>query len=172
MPRELLKRLTPHPTTLQKRWYVRVFGARLTDPRLWAPQRRCVTAAFSYGLAICFVPLPIHLPLAAVVAILSRVNLPTLMATVCLTNPLTVVPVFYTAYRVGCAVLGREPQVFAFKLSFDWVQNGLGPMWQPFLLGCVICGILAALAGRLGLELMWRTRVLSKYRARRAASTT
>ncbi|HEU4623973.1 MAG TPA: DUF2062 domain-containing protein [Steroidobacteraceae bacterium] len=170
MPRRLLKKITPHPEKLRKRWFLKLFGSRVADPRLWSLQRRSVTAAFATGLAICFVPLPIHLLLAALLAIVARLNVPTIIATVCLVNPLTVVPVFYTAYRVGCAVLGVEPQRFTFKFSFDWLQNGLGPMWEPFLLGCLICAGLAALTGWVGLELLWRWQVRSKYRARRLSS--
>jgi uncharacterized protein len=171
MPRRLLKKITPHPAKLQNRWFLKVFGSRITDPALWSLQRRNVTSAFALGLAICFVPLPIHLPLAALIAITVRINVPTIIGTVFLVNPLTVVPVFYTAYRVGCLVLGLTPQRFAFKFDFDWLQYGLGPMWRPFLLGCLVCSVLAGLAGWIGLELLWRASVRSRYRARRPGST-
>ncbi len=172
MPRRLLKKLMPKASTLQSRWYLRLFGSRVTDPGLWSLQRRSVTLAFALGLAICFVPLPIHLPLAVLLAITMRLNVPTIVTTVFLVNPFTVVPVFYTAYRVGCATLGLAPQRFHFKFDFDWLQYGLGPMWRPFLVGCLICSALAALIGGMGLELLWRWRVRSRYRTRRAASTT
>lgn len=172
MPRRILKKITPHPSTRHERWYLRLFGARMTDPRLWSLQRRSVTAAFAAGLAICFVPLPVHLPLAVLVAILLRVNVPTILATVFLVNPLTVVPVYYTAYRVGTAVLGLEQQRFAFRFSFDWLQHGLGPMWKPFLLGCFLCSTIAASVGWISLEWLWRWRVRMKYRSRRETSTT
>jgi uncharacterized protein (DUF2062 family) len=172
MPRRFIKKITPHPSTLHQRWYLRLFGPRITDPRLWSLQRRSVTSAFAAGLAICFVPLPVHLPLAVLVAILLRVNVPMILATVFLVNPLTVVPVYYTAYRVGTAVLGLEPRHFAFRFSFDWLQHGLGPMWKPFLLGCVLCATVAAIVGWVSLEWLWRRRVRMKYRARRETSTT
>ena len=171
MPRRLLKKITPNPNKLQNRWFLKVFGPRIADPRLWSLQRRSITTAFGIGLAICFVPLPIHLPLAALLAIVLRINVPTIIGTVFLVNPLTVVPVFYTAYRVGCLALQRVPQRFAFKFTFDWLQYGLGPMWEPFLIGCLICSALAGVAGWIGLELLWRVRVRARYRARRASST-
>jgi uncharacterized protein (DUF2062 family) len=171
MPRRILKKITPHPTKLQNRWFLKVFGSRMTDPRLWSLQRRYVTAAFAVGLAICFIPLPIHLPLAALIAMAARINVPTIIGTVLLVNPFTAVPVYYTAYRVGCATLGVAPQRFSFRFDFDWLQYGLGPMWRPFLLGCLICGVLAALVGWLGLEALWRASVRARYRARRSAST-
>jgi hypothetical protein len=171
MPRRFLKKITPHPHTLQDRWYLRAFGSRIADPRLWSLQRRSVTAAFGAGLAICFVPLPIHLPLAALIAVVCRLNVPTIIATVFLVNPLTVVFVYYTAYRVGAAVLGLTPQKFVFHLDFNWLQYGLGPVWKPFLVGCLVCGVLAALLGWSILELVWRWNVRNRYRTRRATST-
>jgi uncharacterized protein len=171
MPRRLLKKIMPRPEKLQNRWFMKLFGSRIADPRLWSLQRRSVTAAFATGLAICFIPLPIHLPLATLIAILARINVPTIVGTVFLVNPLTVVPVFYTAYRVGCAVLNVAPQRFKFQFSFEWLQYGLGPRWEPFLLGCLICAALASFTGWIGLELLWRWQVRSKYRARRLSST-
>lgn len=171
MPKRFLKRITPHPTTLQARWYLKVFGSRMTDPRLWTLQRRSVTGAFALGLAICFVPLPIHLPMAALLALLLRVNIPTAAITTLLVNPVTVLPVFYMAYRVGSAVLGVEPGRFTFRFDMNWLQYGLGPMWRPFLLGCLICGAIASFLGWAGLELLWRMNVRARYRSRRAAST-
>jgi len=170
MPRRLLKKLTPHPGKLRNRWFVRLFGERIAHPGLWSLQRRAVTGAFAAGLAICFLPLPVHLPLAALVAIMARFNLPTLVATVFLVNPLTVVPIYYTAYRVGAAVLGLSVQRFRFKLDFEWLQYGLGPVWKPFLVGCLICGVLAATAGWITLEALWRWRVRYKYRTRHRAT--
>ena len=69
MPRRLLKKICPSPGALQKRWYLRLFGDRIADPRLWTLHRRAVTTAFGAGLAICFIPLPIHMLVAGLIAI-------------------------------------------------------------------------------------------------------
>lgn len=171
MPRRLLKKITPHPYKLQNRWFVRLFGSRIAHPGLWSLQRRAVTGAFATGLAVCFLPLPIHLPIAVLLAILLRLNLPTIVATVFIVNPLTVVPIYYTAYRVGAALLGLTPGRFHFHLGFGWLQYGLGPIWKPFLLGCLICAAVAATLGWLALEGLWRWHVLYRYRNRKAASS-
>lgn len=148
-----------------------MFGARLADPSLWSLQRRSVTAAFGAGLAICFIPLPVHLPVAALVAMVWRLNVPTIITTVFLVNPLTVVPIYYCAYKVGSVLVGAAPNGFAFELSWEWLQRGLGPMWKPFLLGCLVCAVISGAAGRLGLEYLWRWQVRSRYRTRKGSST-
>jgi hypothetical protein len=172
MPRTLLKRLAVSPSSLQNRWYLRVFGTRIADAGLWAPHRRSVTAAFGVGLAISFVPLPVHTFTACLIAVICRINLPVAVATPFLiTNPVTMVPVYYAAYRVGALLLGLEPHAFTFEPSWDWLQNGLGPLWKPFLLGCTACASLSGVLGWIGLELLWRWRVTARYRSRREAST-
>lgn len=171
MPRRLLKKIAPHPHALASRWYLKAFGSHLTDPRLWSLQRRGITGAFGAGLAICFVPLPVHTPLATLVAIVWRLNVPAVIATTWIVNPFTMVPIYYAAYRVGAAIIGAAPRAFGFRLSWDWLQHGLGPMWKPFLVGCLVCSIVCGVGGRLLSELVWRWSVVRRYRERRTAST-
>lgn len=156
---------------VRHRWYARPFAPWLGDSRLWSLQRRGITVAFGAGLAICFVPLPVHVPLALTIAVLARVNAPVIVSTTFLLNPLTAVPAYYLAYRVGCAALGEPRRDFSFELSWDWLQHGLGPVWKPFLAGCALCGLAVALTGWALLELVWRRQVIKKYRERRAPSS-
>jgi len=166
MPRRLLKRLFPDPDTLRKRWFLRPFGARIIDPHLWTLHRRGVTHAFGAGLAICFVPLPVHLLLATTVAVIWRLNIPVICGTTFLLNPFTAVPAYYLAYRVGAALLHVPRQHFKFVPSWHWFGHSLAPVWEPFVAGCIICALLAGLIGWLSLDLLWRWQVTSRYRAR------
>ncbi len=170
--RAFLKKLTPAPHALRERWYLRPFSERLGDPRLWCLQRRAVTSAFGAGLAICFIPLPVHMIVAGLVAVGLRLNVPVIYATIWIVNPLTAVPIYYAAYRVGALLLGHSGKgPFNFRFSWHWLETGLGPIWQPLLLGCAVCGTTAALLGWFGLELLWRWRVTARYRNRHAPTT-
>ena len=171
MPRSLLKRICPsHGHDLQGHWFLRRFGTRIADPRLWGLCRRPVTAAFGIGLAICFIPLPVHFVIATLLAVWLRLNIPVIYATILLINPVTIVPVYYLAYRLGAFLLDVPPTGFAFEMSWDWLQNGLGPMWKPFLVGCLVCGVVGGVLGYMGLEIAWRFRVATKYRSRHIAA--
>ncbi len=170
MPRGLLRKITPRSETLRSHWALKPFGRFFADPRLWSLQRRTVTPAFGAGLAVCFVPLPIHIPLAALVAIFCRIHIPTIMLALVMVNPVTIVPAYYLAYRLGVLVTGADPQPFKFQMSWDWVQNGLGPMWKPFLVGCGLTGALCGLMGWLVLDTLWRYSVRKRYRERAGAA--
>lgn len=167
MPRRLLKKICPSPGAFQKSWFLRLFGDRIADPRLWTVHRRAVTAAFGVGLAIAFIPLPVHTLCAGILAIALRVNLPAVYGATLVANPLTCVPMYYTAYRVGTTLLDITPEPFHFKPSWVWFETYLQPVWKPFLLGCVACAVVAGVLGWLILEIVWRWRVTARYRARR-----
>jgi uncharacterized protein len=133
MPRFFFRKITPRRETVRNHWALKPFSRFFGDPRLWSLQRRTVTPAFGAGLAICFIPLPIHIPVAALVAIFCRIHIPTIMVTLIAVNPLTVVPAYLLAYKVGVIVTEAPPLHFQFELSWDWLQQGLGPIWKPFL---------------------------------------
>ena len=60
------------------------------------------------------------------------------------------VPLYYVAYRVGALLLGIQPGTFAFELSWNWLQSGLGAVWKPFLVGCLVCGVVGGYLAYLG----------------------
>ena len=149
------------PAELQDRWFLRPFGTRLADPQLWTLHRRGVTSAFGVGLAICFIPLPVHLALACTIAVICGLNIPVTAGTTFLLNPFTMVPVYYFAYRVGAALLHVPRQHFHFVPSWHWFAHELAPVWPPFVLGCLVCAIVTGFTGWLALELLWRWQVTS-----------
>lgn len=147
-----------------------MFGSFLHSPNLWHLNRRSVAGAFANGLFMAFIPVPFQMVLAAAGAILFRVNLPISVALVWITNPLTMPPMFYGAYRVGNWLMGRQGGAFHFELSFDWLMTGFGHIWQPFLLGCLVCGAIASLSGYLAIRLYWRHHVIKEWRKRHKTS--
>jgi uncharacterized protein len=169
MTRRLLQKFLPDPQRLRDRWFLRPFESRLGDPRLWTLTRRGVTYAFGLGLAICFVPLPVHLLLACAVSVACGLNIPVAAGTTFLLNPFTAVPVYYFAYRIGAALLRLPRQHFHFVPHWRWFTHELIPVWRPFVLGCLVCAVVTGLLGFVLLELFWRWQVTSRYRTRHRA---
>jgi uncharacterized protein (DUF2062 family) len=170
MPRPLFVKFRPIAQKLRHSRLFRLLGPKITDPRLWSLNRRAITMAFGAGIAIGFIPLPIHLVGGLVAAMIWHLNVPTLVVMSMVVNPITALPVYYFAYRVGVLLLGARQEAFAFELSFDWLQAGLGAVWKPFLLGCVVCAIVGGYGGYRLLELVWRVSTMNRKSARRLAA--
>jgi uncharacterized protein len=169
MPRQLFLKLRPIAAKMRGSWYFRLLGPRLTDSRLWSVNRRAITSAFGAGVAITFVPLPIHLLLGLAAAIIWRLNVPAMIGALLLANPFTVVPIYYFAYRVGALLVRQPAGEFAFELSWDWLQNGLGEVWKPFLLGCLVCGVLGGYFSYRLLEVLWRISTVNRLKEKRGS---
>ena len=145
----------------------RILGALLDDASLWHLNRTSIAWAVSVGLFMAFVPLPCQMLLAAIAAALIGCNLPISVALVWISNPITIPPMFYAAYKLGAWVLNLQPRPFEFELSFGWVLAKLGAIWQPFLLGCFLMGFSLAVLGHVAVRLIWRIHVSYLWRERR-----
>lgn len=148
-----------------------MFGTLLHDPNLWHLNRRSASGAFAVGLFFAFWPVPFQMWLAAAMAIPFRVNLPLSVATVWITNPFTMPPIFYGAYLVGTTVIGAPTQEFAFELSWQWVLQSMETIGPAFILGCFICSVFFSALGFFSLNYLWRLSVTKAWRHRREKRT-
>ena len=105
--------------------------------------------------------------LAAALAVMLRCNLPLSVGLVWITNPVTMPAVFYLAYRVGAMIIEVPIQPIQFELSIYWLTHSLAAIWQPFLLGCMICGLFFSSLGYFIISILWRWRVVHRWRERK-----
>jgi len=138
------------------------------DPNLWHLNRHSASGAFGIGLFFAFWPVPFQMWLSAFAAIPLRVNLPLSIATVWLTNPMTMPPIFYGAYKVGAWVLGTDVGEFEFQLSWEWLMGSVNTIGPAFLLGCMICSVVFGSLGYATMNFLWRRSVIKSWQARRA----
>jgi len=157
----------PDARTIREHPSLRVLGELLHDPGLWHLNRRSVSGAFAVGLFCAWVPIPMQMLLAALLAIAFRVNLPLSSALVWITNPLTMPPLFYAAYRLGTWLLDQRPVPLRFELSIDWLGSRLAQIWEPFLLGCGVFAMASALLGFVLVRLFWRYQLIRRLQEKR-----
>lgn len=165
--KRLMRRLAPDTQTLKEHKHLRVFGRLLHDPNLWHLNRRSAAGAFAIGLFMMYMPPFGQALLAAVAAMMFRVNLPLSVALVFISNPLTIPPMFYGAYRLGAWVLGQPTAPF--DLDF-WAEpaNWL-TILSPLAVGSLICATACSALGYFGVRLLWRWQVVRHLRRRQAA---
>ena len=167
MPKRLLKSFMPNAARIREIKSLQSLGDWIYEPNLWHLNRYSASMAFFVGLFVAFIPIPGQMPVAALVALLVRCNLPLAVGLVWLTNPVTMPPLFYMAYRVGALILDVPAGQMAFELSFDWLGSQLAHIWQPFLLGCLVCGLFFGSLGYFVISLLWRWRVSIQWNARK-----
>jgi uncharacterized protein (DUF2062 family) len=165
--KKTIRRYMPNQQHIRTHKHLRIFGSLMHDPNLWHLNRRSVSGAFAVGLFMAYVPVPFQMVLAAAAAIPCRVNLPISVGLVWISNPLTMPPMFFLAYKLGAQILGTDTSQFTFELSYEWLMSGFLLIWQPFLLGCLLFGIAGALLGYLIVRVLWRLHVVSHIKQRR-----
>ncbi|UAA40519.1 DUF2062 domain-containing protein [Paraneptunicella aestuarii] len=166
MPKKMIKRFLPDHQKIKEQKALSMFGTLLHDANLWHLNRKSASGAFGIGLFFAFWPVPFQMWLAAAVAIPLRVNLPLSVATVWITNPFTMPPIFYGAYMVGVAILGETPSKFEFQLSWEWLIQSAETIGPAFLVGCGVCAVFFGLVGYFGLDLLWRVSVKKAWKKR------
>jgi len=167
MPKKLFQRYMPDHRTIREQKCLRCFGSLLHNPALWHLNRHSLARAFFVGLICAFIPVPFQMILAAAGAILIFANLPVAVALVWLTNPITMPPVYYSCYKVGAWIMNLPEHDFHFELSMQWILHGMSAIWQPFLLGCAVLGVISGVLGYITVKVMWRWLVIRRWRRRR-----
>ncbi len=167
MRKILLKRLIPYSRSIRRDHNLRrLFGRLMHAPNLWHLNRHSVAWGVSIGLFMAFVPVPFQMLMAVAAAIALSANLPVAVVVVWVSNPITVAPLFYSAYKVGALMLGTKPEPIRFEISLDWLMTRLVDVWEPFLLGCFVLGVLSALLGHMAVKIIWRIHVVQSWRLR------
>lgn len=166
MPKHIFKRYMPDHEKIRGHKHLKFLGILLHDPNILHLNRRSVSGAFGIGLFMAWVPVPFQMILGAVGAIVARVNLPISVGLVWVTNPLTMPPMFYFAYKIGAWTMGLPTREFTFELSWAWLIHELDAAWQPFLLGCLECAVVSSILGYVLIRFFWRYHVTRSWKIR------
>lgn len=167
--RSLRRRLSLHPPDegsrpgALRRWA----HTTLAQPMIWHLNRRSVAGGVAVGLFVSWIPIPLQMLMAAIIAAVLRVHVPVSVVMVWFTNPLTFAPLLYAAWRSGSMILGKP--VFAEPLNFS-TQSLLvsaGKAWPTLLTGMLFCASISAVLGFTATLLIWRIHALRRWRQRR-----
>ncbi len=151
-----LDRYMPNQQTLRQQKYLRIFGERLFHPALWKLNRYSVAGGLSAGLFVAFIPFPGQTFVATAAAIGFRVHLPLTLAISCITNPITIPPIFYSTYKIGTWMLNMPPYDIAFEPSIEWLIAQFGVIGLPLVVGSLSTGFVLATALYITVLLLWQ----------------
>ena len=178
MLRKYLRRVLPsHQTILDNRHIAR-FGHRLQHHNLWHLHRRAVAGGVAAGMFAGLIPgsNPVQFTVGALLAVTFKVNLPLSMMVTLYSNPFTVVPLYWLAFKLGQLALLQSggdlpsfPPGLEDKGFVEWISAAF--LWltsagKPLLVGLPLLAILLALIGYFVTDWAWRLGVMWRWRQR------
>jgi uncharacterized protein len=176
VPRKLFRKYLPSHSSIVENRFLAKFGTLLTHHNLWHLHRRSVAGGVAIGLFTGLIPGPLQILTGAALAIIFRVNLPSMVLGTFWTNPLTIVPIYIAAYNIGSVVMGLgtaadvpQPEPLQnqgwldmLPALWDWF-SGMG---KPLALGLLLLGLFMAVAGYFAVRGAWRLYVVLAWKRR------
>lgn len=140
--KRILRRM-PRRTNMHRYPVLRWFGS-LTQkrPEIWSFRVKRVAPALYAGFIVALMPLyGIQLPLSILIAWVIRANLPVLFSLQLISNPLTILPVYFSCFQVGRIVLNlfgmemsgislQEMNAIILQVSDGNVYHRLHYLWR------------------------------------------
>ncbi len=158
---------------------LRPFARYLAHPALWSLHRRSVALAVAVGMFGGLIPGPLQMLTAGILAVLLRCNFPIALVTTLYSNPLTIVPLYLAAYKLGSWATGMSGHTTLPPLPhFDWsrVADSTRALMQwaislgePLLVGLPLLAALLALLGYAVVRVGWNCSIRRQWSRRRAA---
>ena len=179
MPRKFFRKFLPDHEAVKQNRYIAWFGPWLQHHNLWHLHRRSVAGGVAAGMFAGLIPgsNPVQFTAAALLAVIFRVNLPLAVFVTLYSNPFTVVPLYFIAFKLGQLALletGGSPPPLAFELDgkgyMEWLSAGfdwLLSVGKPLLIGLPLLAVLLAVVGYFAVDWAWRLHVRYKWRLRR-----
>ena len=178
MPRKFFKKYLPSHESIQRSRFIGIFGNLLHHHNLWHLNRHSVAGGVAVGLFAGLIPgsNPVQFFFAAMFSIVFKVNLPMAVLITLYSNPLTIVPIYLTAYAIGEFVVGngtvKMPQIefnILDKNIVEWIPamiDWMASMGKTLLTGISILAILLSVIGYFTVHTVWRLYVVYAWRKR------
>ncbi len=178
MPRKFLRKYLPSHAAINENRHIARFGSWLRHHNLWHLHRRSVAGGVAVGMFAGLIPgsNPVQFSAAAALAMAFRVNLPIAVIVTLYSNPFTIVPLYYLAYKLGQFALlehGGTLSPFAFSFegkglsewlpaAFDW----LATIGKPLLAGLPLLALLLSVLSYIVVRWTWRWYIVYAWHRR------
>ena len=154
-----LKKYSPKRENVNLGW----LNKHLTDPELWKWNKKSIAKGLAIGLFCAFLPVPIHILLAGILAVTFSANILLSLLVVWVNNPITIVPIFYFTYKLGASIIGVEidPE---FEFSFGYLMDNFWSATLALWVGGLITSITASTLGYFSVISIYKYKALKRVK--------
>ncbi len=135
------RKFLPTKEELKQHKWLRFLHKYMHHNFLWHFDRNGVSKACMIGGFMCMMPMPFQMIPTAILALFLRANLIIAVALVWISNPITMLPMMYGAYLVGCFLLGETPLFHEDNFAWHQMITHIHTIFIPLIVGCVIIGL-------------------------------
>ncbi|MCB6182499.1 DUF2062 domain-containing protein [Leeia sp. TBRC 13508] len=181
MPRKYLSRwlLPTRKWLIHNRW-LKPIAPLITARALWRLAPHSVGGGVFVGAFAGLIPGPFQVISAILFALIFRVNLPVSVAFTFYSNPITIVPLYLLALKIGTTFLPSSlSTVPDFPALTNWhiltwceeVLSWFGHLGWPFVVGLLVLAATIGTVGYFLVQLIWRVDVSRRLKKRRNRQT-
>ncbi len=162
------KKITPSKAWLENHKVLKPVAGWLGEPKIWHFNRRAIALGTAIGFFFGSLPIAGQMLLSAIVAIVTRANMPIAVVATWISNPVTM-PFFFTAnYYFGAWLLQRP----ALQLQeMDWSLQSLlqlgGEILVPLFFGSIVVSVILSITSYIVIRILWRLHIISHIKKRR-----
>jgi uncharacterized protein (DUF2062 family) len=179
MPRKFFRKYLPSHAAINENRYIARFGSLLTHHNLWHLHRRSVAGGVAVGMFAGLIPgsNPVQFTAAALLAVGFKVNLPIAVIVTLYSNPFTIVPLYFLAFKLGQWVVmdsGATMPELALHLDGvgfrEWLPAALewlASIGKPLLIGLPLLALLLSAISYPLVRVGWRCYVVQAWRRRK-----
>lgn len=145
--------------SLKNTYLHRLWGRRLFADVLWRTDKRSIAGGLALGLFVAFTPtIPFQMLLTVCGGLYFRVNLPIALAACWVTNPLTAVPIYTAAWRLGKYIAENALPVREAFEAYNIEGRATRIIRQGLYLwiGSLIFSAVSAAGANLAVRLLWQ----------------
>ena len=136
----------PKKEELQQHRWLRFLHGYMHHPWLWEFRRGTTVKAVAIGVFMAMMPMPFQMVPASILAVFLRANLLLSVGLVWISNPVTMIPMWYGGYRAGCWLFGQTPLFSHSGFSINALFAHGHEVFLPLIGGCIVVGLIAGLS--------------------------
>ena len=124
--------------------------------------RKSITRGLMVGIFWGFIPMPMQMLAVVFTTPFFRFNVPIAIATVWLSNPVTMPFMYYIEYLTGNFLLGIETSHV--ELTVHWFKSNLGNIFVPLYVGTLFYSVFVSIIVYYGANWLWIKSVRQEKR--------